>query len=803
MDEELDEAVRDLIGSPDDSPSQPSAAVAVTRKRGRGRPVGSVLLRKNLNEMAAASDDAADAAEQGEVQGAADPADREGRVREQRLQRMAKRDWQGLGPTDLMLRTGSPVQRSLAAALVDIKSSAARLPVKSEPKSEEPEMIDHVVNGKVLTASASLLARLTGKEASVAQGTLVAAGAATAESNGFMLGSMLSDFCKIAVQQGLKLLLAVTKVRYDETPAKVRICRASFSEQLSDGVSSVSSKGGKGEGRVSGNMSLSQCMIVPQACAKGPALEKFLLGSGASSSQVAHVATHAKVLQTQVAMSFVFAEKDGDCHSLTFDLPCPLQVIERTTGECQRMCIWESLTQIPEYMRLVGSFEHQVRSVCTDRAGANFRTERGLQQWLPKQVLIHTPCDLHKTATAIKYTVRCCESDMSGLINSALVTRGDAGAMGRLREILLAILVSTTDRIVDQSPPQGRISRHRMEMFDLWLPTKHVAPSVAKQHGKRRFLLSHLLNGDLLSSVPQHYCPVGCCGSDDEFVGKLASFTIWALLPRRMPLLSRKNWLNQTHAMEWAGCLESHHQLFSKVMLGYVGKPAAPPAAAAPRSDSALDDAVQDFLLGDIQQPAAAETEAEQIPEPGPDPSVQEPSGEPVSATTAFAEENRLRRLSVREYICSKPLPRLCVLKEVLNAIHVVMTEFLALSSSAWEQKQAAKAALQQPRDYLVLQAARGMQIQRCMDKLVQVLCEERIDSVSFLACKFRALRFCSAGSGLCCLHGLLRIPRRSITYQGFLLLDSSSHADAQKLLDTPPCLCLCGSAGFSPSGGK
>ncbi|CAE7351564.1 unnamed protein product [Symbiodinium sp. CCMP2592] len=606
-------------------------------------------------------------------------------------------------------------------------------------------MIDHVVNGKVLTASASLLARLTGKEASVAQGTLVAAGAATAETNGIMLGSMLSDFCKIAVQQGLKPLLAVTKVRYDETPAKVRICRASFNDQASDGVR---------EGSVSGDMS--QCVIVPHACAKGPALQKFLLGNGASlSSHVAHVATHAKVLQTQVAMSFVFAEKDGDCHSLTFDLPCPLQVIERTTGECQRMCIWESLTQIPEYKRLVGGFQHQVRSVCTDRAGANFRTERGLQEWLPKQVLIHTPCDLHKAATAIKHTVRSCESDMSGLINSALVTRGDAGAMGRLREILLSILVSTTERVCDEFPPQGRISRHRMERFDLWLPTKHVGPSVAKQHRKRRFLLSNLLNGDLLSSVPQHYCPVGCCQSDDDFVGKLTSFGLCALLPRRMPLLSRKNWLNQTHAMEWAGCLESHHQLFSKIMIAYVGRPAAPPATATDGSaGSALDNAVQDFLLEDLSGNRSGEqAEAEQIPEP--EPSVQEPSGEP----------------------------------EVLNAIHLVMTEFLALSSSAWEQKQAAKAALQQPRDYLVLQAARGTQIHRCMDKLVQVLCEERLDSVSFLACKFRALRFCSASSGLCCLHGLLRIPRRSITYQGFLLLDSRSHADAQKLLDTPPCL--------------
>ncbi|CAE7247707.1 unnamed protein product [Symbiodinium sp. CCMP2592] len=790
MDRELDEAIRDVIGPSDDDDSQPSAAVAATRTRkpGRGRPRGSVLLRQNLHEVSDAVDDAADSAQQGQVQAVApavaNPENRMNRVREQRLQRMAKKDWQGLGPADLMIRMGSPVQRSLAAALVDIRSSAAkgRGGVMTEPKAEEagsPEMIDHVVNGKVLTASASLLARLTGKEASVAQGTLVAAGAATAETNGIMLGSMLSDFCKIAVQQGLKPLLAVTKVRYDETPAKVRICRASFNDQASDGVR---------EGSVSGDMS--QCVIVPHACAKGPALQKFLLGNGASlSSHVAHVATHAKVLQTQVAMSFVFAEKDGDCHSLTFDLPCPLQVIERTTGECQRMCIWESLTQIPEYKRLVGGFQHQVRSVCTDRAGANFRTERGLQEWLPKQVLIHTPCDLHKAATAIKHTVRSCESDMSGLINSALVSRGDAGAMGRLREILLSILVSTTERVCDEFPPQGRISRHRMEMFDLWLPTKHVGPSVAKQHRKRRFLLSNLLNGDLLSSVPQHYCPVGCCQSDDDFVGKLTSFGLWALLPRRMPLLSRKNWLNQTHAMEWAGCLESHHQLFSKIMIAYVGRPAAPPATATDGSaGSALDNAVQDFLLEDLSGNRSGEqAEAEQIPEP--EPSVQEPSGEPVSATTAFAEENRLRRFSVREYICSKPLPRLCVLEEVLNAIHLVMTEFLALSSSAWEQKQAAKAALQQPRDYLVLQAARGTQIHRCMDKLVQVLCEERLDSVSFLACKFRALRFCSASSGLCCLHGLLRIPRRSITYQGFLLLDSRSHADAQKLLDTPPCL--------------
>ena len=73
--------------------------------------------------------------------------------------------------------------------------------------------------------------------------------------------------------------------------------------------------------------------------------------------------------------------------------------------------VYLGVTHPDSRVRAVGRFLRASGAVrLTDRADANSRAERGLREWLPKQVLIHTPCDLHKTATAIKYGTyeRCC-----------------------------------------------------------------------------------------------------------------------------------------------------------------------------------------------------------------------------------------------------------------------------------------------------------------------------------------------------------------------------------------------------------
>ena len=143
----------------------------------------------------------------------------------------------------------------------------------------------------------------------------------------------------------------------------------------------------------------------------------------------------------------------------------------------------------------------------------------------------------------------------------------------------------------------------------------------------------------------------------------------------------------------------------------------------------------------------------------------------------------------MREYVESRPLPRLCVLKEVVSPVHVLLTDFLALASKSFEQKQRAKAATGQARTYIVLEAARGADVKLCMDELLSIICKNRLQSTVSLQCKYRAMRFCCASAALCCIHALLRLPRSGLPYQGFMLLEDASLAAAKKLLDTPACM--------------
>ena len=128
--------------------------------------------------------------------------------------------------------------------------------------------------------------------------------------------------------------------------------------------------------------------------------------------------------------------------------------------------------------------------------------------------------------------------------------------------------------------------------------------------------------------------------------------------------MSRKNWLGQVEALEWAGLLGSHHSLFSAVMAAYIG---AVPRRRAVHPDDGHDmnSMIQDLLCEDAGPANEQQQEPAEQAEPAAD-------GAPAAdaAADAFAEENRRRRVGVRDFIESKPLGRLCVLKEVLAPFH-------------------------------------------------------------------------------------------------------------------------------------
>ncbi|CAE7038707.1 unnamed protein product [Symbiodinium sp. CCMP2592] len=245
-------------------------------------------------------------------------------------------------------------------------------------------------------------------------------------------------------------------------------------------------------------------------------------------------------------------------------------------------------------------------------------------------------------------------------------------------------------------------------------------------------------------------------------------------------------------AMRWIAVLESQHKLFTKLLSTYLGKPSVQPVhqdseTHAPGQD-AWSDVIQDVVgAGPApagQGAAAAAAASSNLSGNRPDAAG---SDEVVDAASAFALENARRRASVQEYVLSDPLPRLCIMQQVLQPTHDFTTEMLGRSSAAWEQKQAGLAAVGKERTYVILEDAKGEAVATTMVRLLDVLHQDARGFLGPVACALRALKFCMCSATMCSMHSLIRLCHQALPYQMFRLLDDPAAAD--RLLDLPPCM--------------
>ena len=412
--------------------------------------------------------------------------------------------------------------------------------------------------------------------------------------------------------------------------------------------------------------------------------------------------------------------------------------------------------------------------------------------------MLHLTCDVHKLSTSIGWSQSCCQEDITGLLNSALVT-GDLGGLHKLRSLLTQLLFREL-RVVQALPPADAFtSQYREDVFQLFLPVQGVPDALKKQNAKRRFILSTFLNGQLQHQSPVHYCSGFCCKDKDDTLCNAAIFISWSLLPCKCPALNRKNWLGSLPNLDWIGLLESHHSLYSRLLVLFIGSPkavtvsapAVPPeqsGEAEGSSHAAWDEAVQDAL----QAPAAMSSGGEAVDDVGDGDgraAANPPQEEGEAATeTAWAEENRRRRLSVREWLQKGPYGNLPILREVLTPLHHYMTIMLAVSGGGWELKQAALAASGKGREYVVVKVAQQEAEQDCIQSLVNIIGQNAKGFRSpDVPCEKRALKFQMAAAGACAVHVFLRLAHSKMPFSLFLLLwDENEVSD---ILATPPCL--------------
>ena len=315
------------------------------------------------------------------------------------------------GPKSLLSALGSMVQRTFGSGVLAVWGQLSKLKQATAVQDvPQDTVVAHILEGDVLTCSSSSVAKVTGSTRKVVQNTLLATGSATLEGAGLLWSVMLTSLGQVQrATANMKPLMFCVNVKFDETPTKVRV--ATLDADSAD--SNLLNTHG-------------QHILVPRAASSGQHLQRYLQLLSVAPKVAPQSATHAKVLQTEIQLGLLYQtlSPGGDKKHLwlTGTVPCALQAMDRSTGEAQLSCVLENLAVVPELRRLSEDFPLQIRTVTTDKYGANARTEEGIRGAYPSFVSTHLACDVHRCSNAINNMLKmdACKNDMSGLLNSSL-----------------------------------------------------------------------------------------------------------------------------------------------------------------------------------------------------------------------------------------------------------------------------------------------------------------------------------------------------------------------------------------------
>ena len=391
--------------------------------------------------------------------------------------------------------------------------------------------------------------------------------------------------------------------------------------------------------------------------------------------------------------------------------PVPLAGLDRNTTEAQTAVLAKAKQRLPGLQQFEQLFDTRVRLTMCDRFAANLKGERALKQ--PGEVLALIACTVHMQASALKKATEVAKDTESGLLTTSLALQAP-GSLNSVRRILQDIFAEQLV-VVYQEPPEGEVALHRRAVLDLFLsPETTEAATYNAKARKRQFILHTFANSRLDSPEIIHFCHGGCCKNKADSVRNFQRYVTWSLLPKRMPLLSRKNWAGADASCDWLGLLSCFWSLASTVLLRYLGSPQRPPAAggppeAAPPRNDGVDEAAV-LVQGLLQDPETSAARLQETPQDEPDdedacdadPDLrgQEPDWHAL---------NRQRRKDALLFCSLSTLSeRMVVLRYLLQPAMRLLHASLLLASEAWEVREQRKSSLGTKRTYRVLEMARS-----------------------------------------------------------------------------------------------
>ncbi len=747
-------------------------------KRGRGRPrniFGSRLLKEALQES---NDDDSGNAQQpqpGSIEYAR-------HIREQKV--LARKSQQNassshsscVGSLSLSEATQESMVQFGSLDIVTVTDVDGRKTyeklvdalVQCKRKNIEPSdpLVEHQLNDAMCTTSASQLGKQL-NETKIGSRMLSIA-SALLNLSCYLWGAMLCTLKALwsKANSGITPLLCVIKMRYDETPSRVRVLDPQKSSETFD--------------------------------FKSATMEETLLANplGSKSDSL-----HAKLMQIELSVGILLYDSEKNLYNFVRGgVPTCLFAIEKTTAKCTVAVLNKALQSVPGLMDFAQSgFKFQLRHACTDRYTSNIAAEKVLQHQYPNLELMHMFCDIHRLYTSTKVAMSTVESDVAGMLAVGLGF-AETGSCSAFQQALCRIF-SRKMVVYHTQPPTMDVASpaaiYQRDLFDVFLPIRGVEASYAKLNKKRRYIISYLLNGDMRDALEiPHFCRWGCCVTSEATMKCFAVYLSWALCPRQIPIFPRSRWTQYDKCVDALGLLAGVHGLLPQVIFEVTGNPVLAPAPNVsdfPDQNPSL--ALKDNDEDDWDSALDSENARGQpVPSCGiePPPPVQGIEQEqPASEEPDWSDYAKIRKQNKAKaalWVATSPFPRLVIIKETFSILLLVMYHFLDVSGKSFERRQRLRAQKGFKRSYTVLEAALGVDVNWHMQELIDLMWRlpKAMPAASYSA-SLKAKRFTMISCALSSVHCLVRMPRAGFPYRMFKLLVSKNEAEG--ILQCRPCM--------------
>ena len=510
-----------------------------------------------------------------------------------------------------------------------------------------------------------------------------------------------------------------------------------------------------------------------------------------------------KVLQVELELAILSrCLSSGKISMSVLQLPCPVQVLDRGTGENLAAAV-QKIVHVVHWNRLralcrsFSAYECDISSA--DRAAANDRAENGMYATSGCDRL-RFPCYAHIASTAQARAMCACAQTITGVIHLSLCQK-PAGAIDEFRVCIQRVLVESAV-ILDSEPlPESHaVSQQLIAVLRACLPST--------DSGHRRFaLLKRLLSGDINSDTVVIRIS-GESAIQNFDLKQWAHDVSLALLPHPIEVLQRHRWVNSLTPLSEYALIANVHRLLARA--GYLwlcdgadvsrtflkqatGLPCARGDAAAAANAIPTELCVSE---SDEEEPDEGKRETSQQKQDAAQRQRLDPNGntQAYNPTADWVAWNKKQRQKAREY-CRSPfvgetlLTALISMKICVAFLRVV--EYVGSDKwmiSSWRRCTAGGAGAYSAR---VLEAQNGLFSSVVESTLSKMLLPAAWRAMGYRGqtAGFATRAFAMLYTGVCSLHQLALGPCSRFPYAMFELIVRPTQDVARRILATPKCM--------------